>query len=341
MTKVGLWFAVLWAVVALAAVNTGNNGLFLVVAVMGAALLAAKILGRTNVRGVEVGLRATDEVFANRPLPVDVEIRNRGRWLPRWQLIVTVEPQDVEPAVQKEREIRTAPLFIPHLPRRGQSVRRMEMLMRRRGRYRVDRIRLSSLFPLGFFRDGVRLRSAAEILVYPEIFSPSSARPARTGKSGEESTRRAGWGHDLFALRAFRYGDDPRAIHWKQSARTGDLIFKERETEENRRLMIVFDNAVGELSGAADRRFERLVSEAATAAVDYLDAGFEVALKTRDTSIEFGGGQRQRRAILESLALIQALPASSKPLAAPRPDRPHMLLAMDRLGTGDRMEQVA
>jgi len=142
-------------------------------------------------------------------------------------------------------------------------------------------------------------------------------------------------------LRTFRHGDDPRAIHWKQSARTGALILNERETEENRRLMIVFDNAVGELSDAADKRFERLVSEAATAAVEYLASGYEVALSTRDTSIGFAGGARQRRTILETLALIEALPEASQPLAVPRPDLPHMLLAMDRRRPDLQVEQVA
>ncbi len=341
MTKVGLGFTVLWLVVVLAAVNTGNNGLFLVLAVMGAAIAVSQVLGRLNVRGVEIGLRTTAEIFANRPLSLDVEILNRSRWLPRWQLILAIEPRNVEPAIKYEREIRTSPLFLPHLPRRGQAARRLELLMRRRGRYRVGRVHLSSLFPLGFFRKRARVPAAAELLVYPEVFSPATTRPAQTGKSGEEPTRRAGWGHDLLALRTFHYGDDPRAIHWKQSARTGALILSERETEENRRLMIVFDNAVGELSESADQRFERLVSEAATAALDYLASGYEVALLTRDTSIGFAGGARQRRTILETLALIKALPQASQALTVPQPEVPHMLLAMDRHGPTPRAEKAA
>jgi uncharacterized protein (DUF58 family) len=341
MTRVGLWFTVLWVMVVVAAVNTGNNGLFLVLAVMGAAIVVSHVLGRCNVRGVEAALDANAEIFANSPVSLEVEIRNRGRWLPRWQLILALDPRDAEPAARYPRDIHTSAVFVPHLATKGQAVQRMEILMRRRGRYRFARARLSSLFPLGFFRKGVRLPTAVELLVYPEVFSPSTARPAQTGKSGAEPTRRAGWGHDLFALRSFRYGDDPRAIHWKQSARTGALILNQRESEENRRLQIVFDNAVGELSDAADMRFERLVSEAATAALGYLAGGYEVALLTRDTSIGFGGGRRQRRAILEALARIEALPEASRPLAVPRPDVPHMLLAMDRHGRDVRMEQVA
>lgn len=138
-----------------------------------------------------------------------------------------------------------------------------------------------------------------------------------------------GWGHDLFGPRSFRHGDDPRGINWKQTARTGALIFKERETEERRRLLIVFDNAVGELGDADRRRFERLVSEATTAALDHLASGYEVALTTRDERLTFASGARQRHAILEILAMVEATPRDRSALAAPAPGIPHLRLAMD------------
>ncbi len=222
------------------------------------------------------------------------------------------------------------PLYIPFLGRRDQRRDRLEVLVRRRGRHVVSRARVTSLFPLGFFRKGRRCPVAAELLVYPEIFSASAAWPAQAGKTGDEPSRRAGWGYDLFGLRSFRHGDDPRSIHWKQSARLGSLVWKEHEAEENRRLLIVFDNAVGELPSDAERqRFERLVSEAATAALDHLANGFEVALVTRGTSISYAAGARQRRKILEALALVEAVPEAARPLRAPEPDLPHLRLAME------------
>lgn len=157
-----------------------------------------------------------------------------------------------------------------------------------------------------------------ELLVYPEVFQASGRTPEQHGRFGELASRRPGWGHELLSLRTYRWGDDPRGIHWKQSARTGKLVFKERAIEENRRLSIVLDNAVGRLTPERSRRFERLVSEAATAALDYLERGFEVALTTRGESIPFTGGPAQRRAILECLALIEARQEEAAgPLAPP------------------------
>ncbi len=334
ITKVGLWFLIFLLVVVLGATNTGNNGLYLVLAVMGGAVVISEVSGRLNVRGLRIELCAPAEIFANSPSHLNVSVANRGRWLPRWLLVLTVEPGDV--VAPKRKSLKTParrkakPWLVSHLPRRSESAGPIEVMMRRRGRWRVRYAHATSLFPLGFFRRGRRYLSDLEILVYPEIYAPSGSRPAQLGRAGDEPTRRRGWGHDLLGLRAFRHGDDTRSIHWKQTARTGDLIFKERETEENRRLLIVFDNAVGELQAAAERkRFERLVSEAATAALDYLDSGYEVSLLSRETRLPFACGGQQRHRILEALALIEPCPADARRLAPAATEVPHLRLVME------------
>jgi uncharacterized protein (DUF58 family) len=304
ITKVGLWFVLLTLVVAIASTNTGNNALYMVLALMLGALVVSGVVSRENVRGLGIELQPPDEVFANRPFTLPFTIRSRGRLLPRWFLLFSVARS-------------SQPLLIPYLSRRGRSVGQIEMLLPVRGRHAFPYAHVSSLFPFGFFTKGVRYRVGIEMLVFPEIFPVAGARPRSSFAQGEESSRDAGRGHDLRALRAFRRGDDPRGIHWKQTARTGELVFMEREAERSRRLSIVFDNAVGKLEDPALKlRFERLVSEAATAALDHLARGYDVELVTRDTALAFAGGPRQRLRILESLALIAPLP-SLAPGAAP------------------------
>ena len=315
LTKVGLWFLIFLVIVAVAATNTGNNGLFLVLAFMTAVFVVSHLLAGRNVRGLRVALEAPGEVFVNRPAVLNIEITNRG-WIPRWLLVLSVDPRDVEPRSDPPKR-RSAPFLASYLEPGKRMTGKTEMMLRRRGRRRIRRAHVTSLFPLGFFRKGRRFPVDLEMLVYPEIFQPSTKVPEQLGYSGEENSRRPGWGHELLGLRSYRPGDDPRGIHWKQSARTGELIFKERESEENRRLMIVFDNAVGKLTPAGERRFERLVSEAATAALNYLERGFEVSLTTREETLPFYAGARQRRAILETLALIEAREEVAGPLGAP------------------------
>jgi len=323
LTKVGLGFLALAFVLLLAAVNTGNNGLYLALAVMGAMVLISQLAGAANVRRLRLALQPPAEIFANRPSHLTVEVENRG-WAPRWLLLLTVAGDGFA-----HRLRRTPPLLVARLGRRQRHRGHLELLARRRGRLTLQGIEASSLFPLGFFDKVARYPLELELLIYPELFAPPSSQPGRTARSGDRPTHRRGWGHDLLGLRAFRPGDDPRAIHWKQSARTGNLIVKEREREESRRLQIVFDNAAGELADEAERqRFERLVSEAATAAVDVLARGWEVELLTRDLILPFASGPRQRQQVLEALALIEPRPRAERPLVA-RGDEPHLRLVMD------------
>ena len=147
--------------------------------------------------------------------------------------------------------------------------------------------------------------------------------------AGEIASSRAGPGHELFSLRAFRPGDDRRGIHWKQTARTGHLVYMEREAEKGQRVTVELDNAVGDLGGPDEEaHFERLVSEAATAAAQYLEQDFEVELVTRSGVIPFGRGRHQRRRILEFLALIEATPRVDEPLARPDPTTPRVHFEM-------------
>lgn len=321
LTRVGIFFLLAVLVVLAAASNTGNNGLFLVLATLVGLFFAGHLLASRNLRRLEARVEDGGELFANSPGRLRFELVHRGRLLPRWLLLVSLDPEDMEPAGRPFRR-RPSPLLVSHLAPRESADGHLEVIMRRRGLRKVKALHVVSLFPLGLFRRGRHLPVEAEILVYPEIFDAAATRPVLADRVGEESRRRRGWGHDLYALREYRHGDDPRHIHWKQSARQDRLIFQERESEASRRLSIVFDNAVGPPNGqpldeADRRRFEHLVSEAATAAVDFLDEGYEVALTTRDRNVPFAAGPHHRRHLLEALALLEVLPRETSPLRGP------------------------
>jgi uncharacterized protein (DUF58 family) len=315
-TKVGVWYVIAALVVGIAATNTGNNALYIVLAVMLGVLVVSGFTSRVNLRGLAFELAPPGEVFANRPFHIRLTVRNGGRALPRWLLVFSLGEKG-------------QPLLVPYLPRRGASRGFMELMISRRGRHRFSAVHAGSIFPLGFFHKGMRYRTDAEVLVFPELYPAATVAPDRAATRGDGFAQHVGWGHDLHSLRAFRHGDDPRRIHWKQTARTGAMVYTEREAEEGKRLSIVFDNAVGELrTGEAATRFERLVSEAATAAVDYLGRGFEVELVMRHERLPFAGGLLQRRSILESLALVEPWPLAERPLLG-APDAPQLRLAME------------
>lgn len=314
-TKVGFYFLGLSLLVGVAAINTGNNGLFLVTALMFASLLAAHFLGGINLRGLELTAAQHGEVFVGRPFHLDLRARHRGRFLPRLLLALRISL----PGLDGTRSRPSFPAtLLPRLRPGEEQDLRLEAVARQRGRHVLEEVQVSSLFPFGLFDKRRRYAVRLEWLVFPEIYPRSETRAALSGH-GNEPVRRAGQGQDLLGLRPYHSGDDPRAIHWKQSARQGHLISQQRQHEEVRRLEIVLDNATGELDEAGRRRFESLVSEAATAALDFLDEGCEVALLTREQFLPYGSGLRQRLRLLELLALIAPLPRQPGRLQASEP----------------------
>lgn len=324
ITRVGFWFVVLSVVVAIAATNTGNNALYLVLAAMLALLVVSGVTSRSNLHKVEVEVDLPDEIFANRPFHARVKLQNRSRWVPRWLIVCSLTHGRSQ-------------FFLPFLAPERHARGSIDLMLPRRGASRLSWAHLWSVFPLGFFRKGLRYRLDRDLLVYPELFPEATPVSRRVARLGHETSDRKGWGHELHSLREFRPGDDPRSIHWKRSASSGALVYTERQAEQGKRLAIVFDNGVGELSSANDaRRFEHLVSEAATAAHQYLRAGYEVELVTRDEGLDFGTGPVHRRRALERLALVAPVPISRSPLRGSDPRAPELRLSMR-----DEDEEVA
>lgn len=319
LTRVGLILLLLTLVIAIAATNTGNNGLFLAVAATLATFAVAQVAGWLNLRNLEATLDADGEIFANRATAINVKLKTTSTLLPGAQLIFEVG----RGKSGRSGFLTTQPVFVARLAPRASATFAVEAFFPKRGRFLLTEARVSTLFPFGIFHKTRQIKTQGEVLIFPEVF-PRSRRPAtRQTRAGDDTSRRLGRGHDLAGLRPFVVGDDPRSIHWKQTARQGQLILRLREAEEQHRLAIVFDNAVGELRDDEKRSFEHLVSEAASAALDFFEDGFEVALRTRDLDLGFGSGPRHRHEVLAALALIETRPKSE--------------VALEAIGSGDEL----
>ena len=306
ITKLGAAFVGLIVVAVLAAVNTGNNALFLVFGQMLMLFAVSGWLSHTNLKKVVAHFDLPSEIYARRPLWGTVEVENQGRRWPRRWLEVRVRDA-------------SEPGFCTSVAAGERQKLDLRMMFQRRGHHDIDAVVISSLFPFGFFRKGMRLRLSNPLLVYPEIYPEGGGMHPESGRIGERSQARRGEGPELRSLRPYRPGDDPRRIHWKKTAHSGEVVVLEREAEGGFRFTVVFDNGVGELVTQADReRFESLVSEAATAVHNYLRDGFEVELVTREGAFPASHGQRHQERLLTHLALVQPveLPAGAPPLSS-------------------------
>lgn len=301
VTRTGVWFIVVCLIVGAAAANTGNNALYLVAAMLLALLAVSGLVSRRNLRQLEIRFSTPPEVHAGQTLGIPVTVSNLDSWLARrFVLFSGIEAAE--------------PLLVSRLERGAVHQDRLFFRFERRGLYKVPYLRVSSLFPLGLVDKAMQYPVDLEVLVYPRVHPVAASRYFDRGRVGDELTKKAGWSHELRSLRPFRQGDDPRSIHWKRSARTGDLIYMEREAEAGRRLAIYFDNAFGDVTEGRDEAFEGMVSEVASLATQYIDQGFEVALTTRDEHIHYGRGRSHAVRLLRVLAVIESVSEHRFPL---------------------------
>jgi uncharacterized protein (DUF58 family) len=302
ITNFGLGYILMCLVVAIAATNTGNNGLYLVLAAMLSAMIVSGMLSRRNVRGVACVIEPIGEVVATRPAWLKLKLENRLK-VGKAQALFFLH------------EALPGPLWIDPLAPGEKRELVVEGTFPRRGVYREADAGLLSRFPLGLFRKYRKASLAREIVVYPlPIATAAPEIPPEDARGGRPYALSRGGGSDIRTLREFSPGDDPRDLHWKQSARMRRWIVREREAERDRVLFLAIDNALPAPSepGALER-FENAVARCAGQALLLLSRGSEVGFHARGVKVPARGGRAQRVRILDALARLEPVPVESAP----------------------------
>jgi len=210
--------AVLGAAMALgfAAMNTGNNLLYLLASLLLALIIVSGILSEQSMRRLRLAAVIPEEIYAGSATALGVRVANRKRWLPSYS--VTLEAG--------ERR-----LYLDRLRAGEERLVAWEATFAARGRQRLAGLRVVTRFPFGLFVKTGRLILDEDVLVFPAVVPVDGARRHALAGGGARAVRQRGRGHDLYNLRDYRSGDDRRLIHWRSSARTGTLMVRETHEE--------------------------------------------------------------------------------------------------------------
>lgn len=292
-TRSGAVFTAGILAVGLAAVNTGNNLLFLLLGALLGVVALSGILSEIVLRRVEVVRRLPRGTPVGVPARIRYEVTNLRSRLP----ILTLEI--------RESQVPGA-AWVPNLAAGASTVVRNEPLFIRRGTVSLETLTLSTAFPFGLFRKERDIHLPGELVVWPS--TERAVPPIRLGgerirRSGGESGSAAAPRGDFRSLREYRGGDDLRDIHWKASARSGTLMAREYERDESASLWICLDAAAptGEEAEAA-------VETAASLAARALGEGRRVGLRTQGRDIPPFRGEPQLERILDALARVDFSP---------------------------------
>ncbi len=276
VTREGMVYLAIVLVIAVAALNTGNNLLFIVISAMLAAIIVSGVASAAILRSLELDVGLPEHVFAGESVLVRLSLRNLRRWLPslsvsvappksqhahkrlKWERSMFVFPAkaprekqwvhvpDLSLRVVADRVstpgIITAPAYFPYVPPRATVSRELELDFARRGRYVQDGFGLSTRFPFSFLVKTRRVPLAREIVVYPSVQPTDELFEILPMITGEFEAFLRGRGHDLYRIREYLPEDSARHVDWKASARTGSLKVREFTREDERKLRVVFDN---------------------------------------------------------------------------------------------------
>ncbi|MEU5362828.1 DUF58 domain-containing protein [Streptomyces sp. NPDC005925] len=162
-----------------------------------------------------------------------------------------------------------------------------------RGRYPLGPLQLRLTDPFGMCELTRSFSAYDTLTVIPRVEPLPSVRLGGDAKGYGDGRQRslALAGEDDVIPRGYRYGDDLRRVHWRSTARHGELMVRREEQPQRARCTVLLDTrAVAFLGAGPDSAFEWAVSGAASVLVHMLERGFSVRLLTDTGSSVPGEG---------------------------------------------------
>jgi len=338
VTRAGILYVIATLLIGIAALNTGNNLLYIVVAAMLAAILVSGLLSALVLRDLQLDVRLPEHVFAGRPVLGRILLRNHRRTLPSFSIHVVPSKRKKpvsqwlwEPATfgfppkrppeqqwvrLPDRRVRRivhdgstpgifdGSAYFPYLAPQAELSADLELRFQRRGRYAEDSFGLATRFPFAFLTKTRRVPLNRTVLVYPAVEPTDEFLDVLPMITGELEALVRGRGYDLYRIREYMPEDTARHVDWKATAKSGSLKVREFSREDERKVRLVFDNPAPAVLAAP--AYERAVALAASLGWHFYSADADLSF-----AVQGYAGERDIYKFLSYLALLQPAPQAS------------------------------
>lgn len=310
----------------ISATNTLAGWLYVISGISFALLAIAAILPERMLRGIQLQRCSITPVTVGDQLTVELVLANKTK-----QPKTLIQIQDQLPFVLAPPVLAAIEMIAP----RSSYHWVYQQTVERRGIYRWHTVNLRTAAPLGLFWCRRSHTAAAVAVVYPTVL-PLAQCPLVDAIGRDASLQ---FTHDRHAqsasegltrsLRPYRWGDPIRFVHWRTSARYGELRVRELETFiSGQELIICLDSAMSwqpmtEPSNPIEP-FEQAVVAAASLYFYAIRQHLSVRLWTAGTGLVQGS-----QAVLETLAAVQA---GEDVRAEQLPDSPLLWLTQNPVG---------
>lgn len=209
-TAVGLVFGLMAFTMLLGSMNYNNNLSFVLTFLLVGIGFVSMHQCQRNLVGLEIAFAGVDPVFAGETAVFRIAVTNHSRSRrPHLQIFADGARSRIN-----DLEAGESRIFYLEIPA-GQ-----------RGRLKLDRFGVRTLFPFELFRAWAWLHMDISAIVYPRP-AEQAPLPPQTRTSQGHRQHDARGEEDFAGLRTYHEGDSPRHVAWKAYARTGELLSKQ------------------------------------------------------------------------------------------------------------------
>lgn len=281
LTREGVHFLAVLLFIFVGAVIREINLLILLAGCMIGLLILQWRFNTRTLLGLSVSRRVPTSATVGKPLMVALRINNPKRWLGAWLVQVEDRLGRTNPYPKKISESGVA--IVDTIRPRGSSDTQYELTFHERGAYQIGPSTISTRFPMGLGRGWRTLNNEFRLIVRPKLGALTATtrglfqqlRVGHAATSPKPGTHEA----EFFGLRPWQSGDSRRWIHWRTTARLGEIAVRQFERQQHRQLNVLLDlhvPKVADLAKAADAK-----------GIDAKHGGIEKALTTCELAISF------------------------------------------------------
>jgi uncharacterized protein (DUF58 family) len=287
LTRFGVLYILFSLGVGAAAINTGNNLLYLILGLLLGFIVISGIFSDSCLWGIQTRWSAATDFYAGQEGELDLRLHKS--WFPGVAVRIEAHWNSHPP---------TSHLFF-WIPRRATSSARLKIRPTHRGRLELTRVRYATRFPFGLLEKFHEFKESASWVVYPAVRRiPRSVLQSPGWAFSENSFPRKGTGTSPLNLREYRAGDSSRQIHWKSSAKLQSLMVMEMEDDSQAGHLLIVPHWLSGEEG------ERLVEFVASLVFTFFTQDQRIGLYCPRASFAPDHSRVHLKKILTYLALL-------------------------------------
>ena len=318
----GLVYIAMMMFMGLAAINTQASLLFGVFGLMIGIMLVSGVISRLVLKRIRIVRELPESGTVGEPFPMTYHFFNDKKFWPTFSVSLA-ELDGVEGFLRQPQA------YLLHAACQSQAAVPVEFSPKRRGIHALNRFQISTSFPFGFFKRAFERSHPDTVVIFPPVARVDPGVLALclpADKTGPTMRPKRGGADELYGLKEYRRGENPRLIYWRRSARTGVLVSKEMTQVAPPRLLLLVDSYLVDRTREEHTLVEIAIAMAGSVATYALEQGLSVGVQAWADGwhgIAPTRGKRHRRDVMTLLARLpvnrthdaQALLESAQDLA--------------------------